>query len=194
MGTHASSEHDLFHQRLMTRIAMRAKSWMSAALLATIAWVSSAPSGAADTTKPYRVINGRVDDATYRGWRAFHSACHACHGVDAVGTAIAPNLVERVRDLSAKQFTIKVLTSYRIVMGQSEASGEDQTAIRERFAEEAMRSEAGELRMPAWGNDEGMRPRVTDLYAYLRARADGALGPGEPKRLGRPLKPTGDAR
>ena len=173
---------------------MRETSWMGAAVFAALSLFASVPSTRADTAKPYRVVNGRVDDATYRGWRAYHSACHACHGVDAVGTAIAPSLVERVRDLSAKQFTIKVITSYRIVMGQSEAQGDDQTAIRERFAEEAMRSEAGELRMPAWGNDEAMRPRVTDLYAYLRARADGALGPGAPKRLGRPMKPTGDAR
>jgi mono/diheme cytochrome c family protein len=173
---------------------MRETNWMAAAVFAAVAVASSAPNAAADTTKPYRVINGRVDDATYRGWRAYHSACHACHAVDAVGSAIAPSLVERVRDLSAKQFTIKVLTSYRIVMGQSEAQSDDQTAIRERFAEEAMRSEAGELRMPAWGDSEGIRPRVSDLYAYLRARADGALGPGEPKRLGRPMKPMGDAR
>jgi mono/diheme cytochrome c family protein len=34
-------------------------------------------------TKPYQIVDGKVDDATFRGWRAFHTACHACHGVDA---------------------------------------------------------------------------------------------------------------
>jgi hypothetical protein len=53
-----------------------------------------------------------------------------------------------------------------------------------------MRSEAGELRMPAWEDNAGIRPRVTDLYAYLRARADGALGPGTPKRAEKPKKPN----
>lgn len=167
---------------------MRVTSQIVAALLAISSTVAIA-----DTAPPYRVVNGRVDEATYRGWRAYHSACHACHGVDAVGTSVAPSLVERVRDLTEKQFTIKVITSYRIVMGQSEAQGDDQTAIRERFAEEAMRTEAGELRMPAWG-DTGIKPRVTDLYAYLRARADGALGPGEPQRLGPTKHPTEQSR
>lgn len=165
---------------------MRETQWIVAGLIAASCALASPVATSADAAPPYRVVNGKVDEATYRGWRAFHSACHTCHGVDAVGTAIAPSLVERVKDLSAKQFTIKVITSYRIVMGQSEVEGEDQTAIRERMAEEAMRSEAGELRMPAWGNDAGIRPRVTDLYAYLRARADGVLGPGEPQRLKAP--------
>jgi mono/diheme cytochrome c family protein len=162
---------------------MKETSGIAAAVLAALSIAASQTGTAAETASPpYRIVNGKVDDATYRGWRAYHSACHTCHGVDAVGTPVAPSLVERVRDLSAKQFTIKVITSYRIVMGQSEVGGDDQTAIRERFAEEAMRTEAGELRMPAWGDDAGIKPRVTDLYAYLRARADGALGPGEPQR------------
>ena len=76
------------------------------------------------------------------------------------------------------------------MIGQSEVSGDDETAVRERFAEQAMRSEAGELRMPAWGDDDTIRPRITDLYAYLRARADGALGPGQPKRAGKPKRPN----
>jgi mono/diheme cytochrome c family protein len=155
----------------------------------SIAWPPSASAAEAPAVPPYSVAKGRVDDATYRGWRAYHSACHTCHGVDGNGTAIAPSLVERVRALSAKQFTIKVITSYRIVMGSGEISGDDQTALRERFAEEAMRAERGELLMPAWEKDPGIRPRVLDLYAYLRARADGALGPGEPQRLGESGKP-----
>jgi mono/diheme cytochrome c family protein len=173
---------------------MKQASWIAATMLTAVSGFVFAQGDSAAKAPPYRVVNGKVDDATYRGWRAFHSACHTCHGVDAVGTVVAPSLVERVRDLSAKQFTIKVLTSYRIVMGQSETQGDDQTAIRERMAEEAMRTEAGELRMPAWGDDAGIKPRVTDLYAYLRARADGVLGPGEPKRLGPSKRPTGQSQ
>jgi mono/diheme cytochrome c family protein len=165
---------------------MKETARVAAGLLAAICTLASQATSSAAPAPPYRIVDGKVDDATYRGWRAYHSACHACHGVDAVGTAVAPSLVERVRDLTAREFTIKVITSYRIVMGEGEVRADDQTAVRERFAEEAMRSEAGELRMPAWGDDEGIRPRVTDLYAYLRARADGALGPGEPQRV----KPT----
>lgn len=31
------------------------------------------------------------------GWSAYHQNCHGCHGVDAVGTDIAPNLLESVQ-------------------------------------------------------------------------------------------------
>jgi hypothetical protein len=136
----------------------------------------------AQSTLPYRIVNGTVDDSTYNGWRAYHSACHTCHGPDGVGTSVAPSLVERLKDLSAKQFAIKVITSYRIVFGAQEIEGDDQTAVRERFAEEAMRRERGDLVMPAWEHNAAVKPHVMDLYAYLRARADGALGPGKPIR------------
>jgi hypothetical protein len=133
-------------------------------------------------TKPYRIVNGKVDDATYRGWRAYHSACHTCHGVDAVGTNVAPSLVERVQRLSERQFIYKVLTSYRITLPASESTGDDPTAIRGAIVDEVIRRERGELVMPAWEGDSKIRPHVLDLYAYLRARADGALGPGQPQR------------
>jgi mono/diheme cytochrome c family protein len=138
---------------------------------------------AAGQNPPYRIVNGKVDEATFRGWLVYHSACHTCHGIDAIGTEVAPSLVERVKDLSAKQFTIKVITSYRIVFGSGEVRGDDKTAVRERFAEEALRRERGDLVMPAWEHNPDVQPHVLDLYAYLRARADGALAPGVPSRL-----------
>lgn len=136
----------------------------------------------ASEEKPYRVVDGKVDESTFLGWRAFHSACHACHGVDAVGTDVAPNLVERVKGLSAHDFSVKVLTSYRLVFPSGEVSGDDRTALRSEFIEEVLRRERGDLIMPAWEEDRKVRAHVLDLYAYLRARADGALGPGKPQR------------
>lgn len=132
---------------------------------------------------PYKVQGGKVDASTYLGWRAFHSACHTCHGVDAVGTSVAPNLVERIEHLSAREFAAKVLTSYRISIPSSELSGEDPTALRAQIVEEVLRRESGELVMPAWEKDADVHPHVLDLYAYLRARGDGVLGPGEPEQL-----------
>ena len=134
-------------------------------------------------TKPYRVVDGKVDRTTFLGWRAFHSGCHACHGVDATGTSVAPNLVERIQQLSARDFSIKVLTSYRLVLPSSEAMSDDRTAIREKFLEEVLRRESGQLIMPAWERDPKMQPYLLDLYAYLRARGDGALGPGKPELI-----------
>jgi cytochrome c553 len=54
--------------------------------LATILTCSAEPKSPEAEQKPYRVVDGKVDESTYLGWRAFHSACHACHGVDATGT------------------------------------------------------------------------------------------------------------
>jgi len=163
---------------------MRTYAWLSvlamAAGLYSLAPADEKP-GLAEQ-KPYRIIDGKVDDATYRGWRAYHSACHTCHGVDAIGTSVAPSLVERVEDLSARQFTAKVLTSYRITLPSGEATSDDSTAVREAIIDEVLRRERGDLIMPAWEGESKVRTHVLDLYAYLRARADGALGPGRPQR------------
>lgn len=144
--------------------------------------VSAAQAQSEAKEPPYKMQDGKVDESTYLGWRAFHSACHACHGVGAVGTSVAPNLVERIERLSAREFAVKVLTSYRISVPSSELSGEDPTALRAQIVEEVLRRESGELIMPAWEEDANIRPHVLDLYAYLRARADG-LAPGEPEQL-----------
>lgn len=160
---------------------------LSASFLALL--VAAAPPGGAAEKQPaadaapYRVVNGKVDESTFLGWRAFHSACHACHGVDAVGTSVAPSLVERVKQLSARDFSVKVLTSYRLVFPSSEVGGDDATAVRSQLLEEVLRRERGDLIMPAWEGDQKVRPHILDLYAYLRARADGVLGPGRPERI-----------
>lgn len=140
---------------------------------------SNAEQSAGVAEKPYQIENGSVDLSTYLGWRAFHSSCHTCHGVDAVGTSVAPNLVERIQDMSSQDFSTKVLTSYRVVVPSGEARGES-AAIREEFLREALRRESGELVMPAWEGDPQVKPFLIDLYSYLRARGDGALGPGKP--------------
>ena len=131
----------------------------------------------------YRVVDGKVDRGTYTGWRLFHTTCYGCHGVDAVGTDVAPNRVERVKALTPRAFVSKVLTSYRITLPVSETNTEDRSSVREAMVEEVMRQERGargEVVMPAWEADSKVRPHVLDLYAYLSARADGKLGSGRP--------------
>jgi mono/diheme cytochrome c family protein len=157
---------------------------MAAALLAgALPLLASAADPPAAAEKPYRIVNGRVDEATYRGWQVYHSTCYACHGVDAVGTQVAPSLIERLKTLSPKDFTVKVLTSYRIVLDAGSAGADDPTAVREAIVAEVLRRERGELLMPAWEGNPKVHPHLLDLYAYLKARSDGALGPGKPKRL-----------
>ena len=47
--------------------------------------------------------------------------------------------------------------------------------------EEISKAERGEIIMPSWEYDPEVKPHVLDIYVYLRARADGALGPGKPE-------------
>jgi len=161
--------------------------WIAASLVALIVLPLSAQPSAEPPPGDYRVVGGKVDRGTYTGWRLFHSACYGCHGVDAVGTDLAPNLVERVKTLTPRAFATRVLTSYRIVLPANEANTEeDRTAAREAMVDEIMRRERGSpalIVMPAWGIDPKVTPHVLDLYAYLSARADGKLGPGKPKLM-----------
>ncbi len=134
----------------------------------------------------FRVVKGRVDRGTFNGWRVFHTACHGCHGVGAVGTDVAPNLLERIPALTPRGFATKVLTSYRIVRMTPDDDANHPAAEREALVEEILRRERtarGQIVMPAWEGDNKVPPHVLDLYAYLSARADGAIGPGKPKLL-----------
>ncbi len=134
--------------------------------------------------KTYTINDGKVDIYTHVGWKVFNMNCYSCHGVDAVGTDIAPNLVESLKDMTKNEFITKVLTRYRITMGAGQITGDDQTALREAMMAEVMkheRAEQGEIIMPAWSQSPYVQPHLEDLYAYLKARSDGVLGTGEPE-------------
>lgn len=180
--------HTHFQRHIMTNkthlSALRRRPWWGVLLGAAITLPLAAQPNAEPVPGDYRVVQGKVDRGTYTGWRLFHTTCYGCHGVGAVGTDLAPNLVERVKTLTPRAFATKVLTSYRIVLLASDANTEDRTAVREAMVEEVMRRERGargQVTMPAWEADPNVNPHVLDLFAYLSARADGKLGPGEPK-------------
>lgn len=157
--------------------------WRAAGVALLLASFSVMPWAAEPLPGEYRVENGRVDAGTFSGWRIFHTSCHGCHGVGGTGTDMAPNLVERIKTMTPRGFATKVLTSYRIVgVGPDERAAE-----REALLEEVLRRERtarGQVVMPAWEADAEVPPHVLDLYAYLNARADGALGPGRPRTAG----------
>jgi len=121
------------------------------------------------------------------GWRVFHMNCHSCHGIDAVGTDVAPSLVEMVKLMGPDTFAVKVLKRYRITVGMNEASAETGSAARNAIIDEMLRQQRGqegELVMPGWEEfNPGIRAHILDLYAYLKARADGALKPGRPELI-----------
>jgi hypothetical protein len=140
---------------------------------------------AAQQPGEYRVINGKVDAGTYIGWQLFHSTCYGCHGTDALGTDIAPNLLVRVQKMTPRAFVTKVLTSYRIVLPDTDANSPDSSGSRDKTIDDILRRDRQSrirIVMPAWGGDPNVTPHVLDLFAYLTARADGKLGPGKPKK------------
>jgi hypothetical protein len=174
-------------KKILTSPWQRAARWSALNLAVSLALIG-VPLAAQQTDDDlmpgdYRVVGGQVDPGTYTGWRLFHTTCYGCHGVGGGGTDLAPNLLERVKTLTPRGFATKVLTSYRIVLPQTDANGSDASAVREAMIEDIMRRRRngrGQVVMPAWQADPTVSPHVLDLYAYLSARADGALGPGEP--------------
>jgi mono/diheme cytochrome c family protein len=108
---------------------------------------------AAPAGKLYRVVDGKVDAGTYNGFRRYHSSCNHCHGPDGMGSTIGPSLVGTLPDIE----------TFRRVVREGQRSG---TSVMKGFA-----------------GDGNVEPYIDDIYAYLQARADGALGRGRPQKL-----------
>jgi methanol metabolism-related c-type cytochrome len=109
--------------------------------------------------KPYEVVDGKVDFGTYNGYRRYHSFCHVCHGPDALGSSYAPALIESIPQIGYQGYLEAV------IYGVENVSQSQQSV------------------MPAFGEVADVVNYIDDIYAYLKARADGAIGRGRPERL-----------
>jgi mono/diheme cytochrome c family protein len=81
--------------------------WIAVALVLSLTVAGSQLGG----RMPFRAelqAAAQSDSATYRdvynGWKWWHVYCYRCHGVDAVGTTNAPNLIDPTRRLTDRQF------------------------------------------------------------------------------------------
>ena len=102
--------------------------------------------------KYYCVAGGEADAETYNGFRRYHAACNHCHGPDGMGSTFAPSLIERLPNREAFR---------RVVLEGAES---------------------GPSMMKGFAGDPNVAPFVDDIFAYLQARADGALARGRPRR------------
>jgi mxaJ protein len=133
----------------------------------------------ADTKRAiYTIENGKVDNKTFVGWRLFNSTCFVCHGQNATGTDIAPNLLPRLEGMSEFKFRKAVLHRYF-----AKVNLDDPDRRLAFLSQVAGERGVSEFKMPTWSNDPNIRPHISDLYAYLKARSDGALGEGRPEQI-----------
>lgn len=97
---------------------------------------------------PYFYQDGKVDFGTYNGFRRYHSECHVCHGPAGMGSSYAPALTDSLKTLTFQDFV------HVIVQGRQG---------QENFV------------MPSFAENMNVLPYLHDLYAYLKARSDGAI-------------------
>jgi mono/diheme cytochrome c family protein len=131
------------------------RAWFAVALVLTGSLAmpgSAAAQGSAPGGKLYRIDGGKVDAKTYNGYRRFHAGCNHCHGQDGLGSSFGPSLVERLPDYAA----------FSRIVRDGTGSG---TKVMKGFAD-----------------DPNVAPYIDDIYAYLQARADGALDRGRPEK------------
>ena len=112
------------------------------------------------TQKPYTVVDGKVDKKTFNGWRRYTESCLRCHGPDGAGSSYAPSLVDSANHMTQDEF------NEIVVNGRTNVNA------------------ASENVMPPFGEVEDVVTYLDDIWAYLKARADGVLGRGRPPRIG----------
>lgn len=126
---------------------------------ATPTTVAGAPPAARATAKAD--TGGKADrllvsPQEYEGWKMFSVYCYRCHGVDAMGGGIAPNLRHSVSSEGSVTHDVFVttVTNGRIDKG-----------------------------MPTW--KALLSPeQIEDLWHYVTARSSGKLAPGRPHMAG----------
>jgi mxaJ protein len=106
---------------------------------------------------PYKVYGNKADAKTYEGWIRFAGFCERCHGPGGIGSAQAPDLAEAIKSLTKPQF--------------------------DQILRCGLTGNIGIGVMPAWGDNPNIMPYLDDLWSYLQARSDNALGPGRPEKI-----------
>ena len=89
----------------------------------------------------------------YNGWKWWHVYCYRCHGMNAVGGNLAPNLVDPNEKMPLKRFLVTV------------------------------KNGSADNTMQAWAKllDD---KQITQIFYYVRARADKVLPAGRPDEVG----------
>lgn len=99
--------------------------------------------------KPYQLVDGVISANVVEGWKTYNGGgCGACHGKGGIG-AVAPNLADSVINKLSKEQFVNIVTN----------------------------GVSGTMMRPHKTNKRVM-DNMDNLYAYLVARGDDVLGPG----------------
>ncbi len=105
--------------------------------------------------KPYTVTNGnKLDVDTYKGYKLYRNWCARCHGTYGQGLA-GPNLAASLNKISYEEFMKTVAAGKTGQIGM----------------------------MPAWQSNQTVMQGRDNIYSYLKARADGAIGEVKPEKM-----------
>jgi mono/diheme cytochrome c family protein len=154
---------DFFAGYLEEKWMTLARSFAMAAIAASLAVAGTIASGQdkKEGDKPYAVKDGKVDRATFNGWRRYTESCLRCHGPDGAGSSYGPGLIDSLKTISEEVFKEVV------VNGRQNVSASQQSV------------------MPPFGEVEDVVLYLDDIYGYLKARSDGVLDRGRPERFDR---------
>ncbi|MDT8371710.1 MAG: c-type cytochrome [Gammaproteobacteria bacterium] len=102
----------------------------------------------------YSVVEGnKLDPNSYEGFKLYRNWCARCHGTYGQGM-VGPNLADSLKIISEKQFFDTVENGKTGTIGS----------------------------MPSWKANVQVMEGRDQLYAYLKARSDGAIGEVKPKK------------
>lgn len=94
------------------------------------------------------------DWLTFNGNRRYHAECHVCHGPLGLGSSFAPALATSLKTLTYEKFRDVVVNGRSVKQPDGSVNS-----------------------MPSFGNNKNVMCFLDDFYLYLKARADGVLGP-----------------
>jgi mono/diheme cytochrome c family protein len=123
-------------------------------VLAGAATLSFAAMTLPSSAQEYTVTDGnKLDAVSYNGFKLYRNWCARCHGTYGQGM-VGPNLADSLNVIDKKEF------SHVVENGKSGTIGS----------------------MPPWKANVKVMEGRDSIYAYLKARADGAIGQVKPKK------------
>jgi mono/diheme cytochrome c family protein len=147
---------------MRTTTTLASGALLAGVLLAATAVAPLADEEAGESKFEYTVEDGRVDESVMMGWDVYTGSCMACHGPDGLGSSFAPSLLRAAERRTFEEFAQTIAEGRDVLPGQV---------------------------MPSFADDMRVMTHIPDIWNYLGARQEGALGRGRP----RPLETEGEA-